>query len=579
MKSKQYLIVAIVSLLVFTVGITYAFYEIIGGSAEIRNVGIQTYTTDNLIFNVSKDIEIEADETNFYENAGNQTDSATATARLVPNGKTNSASDTYNIYVVRDTNSFIYTTEGHTPEILLTITDPNGNRVSSITGLNGSNGIFDITTRTGAFLVAGDYVISANTAAGTTQNWTMTVTLVNLETDQQMNAGRLLTGTIYITKESMETYSLAQLNSIVTSHTNSSTGEEESNITYNSIVAELNAVPGTEGVSTYYFGIEEVADSTGYLKLANQVINGIEYFESKSPSYRFTNLKENTNYIIHAFVEDGAGFKSNIYETVVKTNEYVLPQVTNVTTTVLGLNSIRVVATAQAGDSELSKYYFNCGSGWSAAQNSNTYTCNGLSYNTNYNIEVKVEDTNGRYSVEYIKPSEITAYQVTYNCAHCSSAKSTEYVLPGNDSTSTITASNHYTLTNATVSGCSLSGTTATVSNVTGNTTCNVTAIGNSITCSAGKYLPANTETCATCTGGNYCTGWSGNYDGNSHGLSACSSLGTGYTSDSGANANTGCYLAVAAGKYKTSATGTSVASCAAGSYRASHNSYYNRKN
>ena len=476
MKNKQYFIIAIAALMVFAVGGTYAFFQILGGNTETRNVTVQTNTTDSLTFNVSKDIEIEASHDNFYENAGNLVDSTTATARLVPNSKTHSATEHYNVYVVIDANNFVYTTNNNTPEILLTITDPNGNRLGNIAGLNSvNNGVYDITTRTGAFLVASDYEISADTIQGTTQTWTMEVTLVNLDTDQQLNTGKILTGSIYVTKEDMTTYTLAELNSIRTSYIDDVTGEEVSNIGSTSITVDVETTTGSEGLSTYYFGIEEQA-SSGYLKMTNQVIDGIEYFESNVPTYTFTNLKDNTNYTIYAFVEDGAGFKSNIYETTVKTNEYVLPQVTNAAVQVLSLSSLKVVATAVAGENNISKYYFNCGSGWSNPQDSNEYTCTGLTYNTNYDIKVKVIDTYGRYSVEYVNPSEITAYQVQYSCTDCSSSNIGEYVLPGATSTSNITPNTDFNLDNPTVSGCTLTNGVATITNINSNVTCSIVA-------------------------------------------------------------------------------------------------------
>ena len=320
MKSKSYLIIAVATLIAFTVAGTYAFFQVLGGSTQSINISAQTYTTDNLILSVEDNIEIEASRENFYQNAGNLTDTTTATARLIPNSKTHEATANYNVYVVIDSNNFVYTTMDHTPEILLTITDPDGNRHSSIVGLNGDNGVFDITTRTGAFLVAKNYEISTSTQAGTTQTWTMSVTLVNLDTDQNENTDKTLTGTIYITKEDLETYSLAELNSLRTSRTNETTGEEVSNIHSTSITVDAEITPGTEGIGTYYFGIEEQS-STGYLQVENKIVNGIEYFESDEPTYTFTNLKGNTDYTVYAFVEDGAGFKSNLYETTVTTEE------------------------------------------------------------------------------------------------------------------------------------------------------------------------------------------------------------------------------------------------------------------
>ena len=459
MKNKSYLIIAVATLIAFTVAGTYAFFQILGGNTEERNVSVQTYTSDSLSFNVTKDIEIEASRENFYQNAGNLSDTTTATARLVPNSRTNTATEHYNVYVVIDSNNFVYTTEAHTPELLLTISSPSGT-INSITGLNNvSNGVFDITTRTGAFLVAEDYEISASTAQGTTQTWTMTVTLVNLNTDQNNNTGKTLTGTIYMTKEDLTTYSLAELNSLRTNN----------NITHNSITVEAVTTTGSENLSTYYFGIEEGNNSTGYIQIANQTINGIEFFESSTNSYTFTNLKDNTDYTVYSFVEDAAGFKSNIYSTTIKTAEYNLPSVTNVTTEVLDLHSIKLTATSQAGDNAVSKYLFNCGSGWSSPQDSNIYTCSGLTYNTNYTFKVKVLDTYGKYSLEYDKPSVISNYQIT---------------------------------------------------------------------CSAGTYLAAGSETCVACPAGSYCPGGTHTYDNLAHGATLCSQ---GSYSTGGASVCTAC--------------------------------------
>ena len=576
MKNKSYLIIAIAALLVFAVGGTYAFFQILGGNTETRNVNVQTYTSDLLTFNVTDDIEIEASKENFYQNAGNLTDSTTATARLVPNSKTHEATATYNVYVVIDSNNFVYTTEAETPELLLTITDPTGARHGSIVGLNGSNGIFDITTRRGAFKVAENYEISTSSPSGTTQEWSMTVTLVNLDTDQNDNTGKILTGAIYITKEDLESYSLAELNTLKTTRTVNN--EEVSTITSNSITVDATATAGSEGLGSYYFGIEEASNSTGYISVSNKIKNGIEYFESNVPTYTFTNLKDNTDYNIYAFVEDGTGFASNIYETTIKTAAYVLPSVTNVTTEVMSLSSIRVTATSQAGESAVSKYYFNCGdgNGWSEAQDSNIYTCNNLTYNTNYNVEVKVIDTNNMYSVEYVKPSEITAYTVTYTCTNCTSSIASDVVLPGGSSTANITANSNYNLTSATVSGCTLASGVATVSNINDNIVCAISAGANSVTCSAGEYLAANSYSCSQCPAGSFCPGGTYTSSSSAQGATACSTLGTGYTSEAGASANTSCYLAVSAGRYKTTATGTATAVCGTGSYRVAHNSYYN---
>ncbi len=105
----------------------------------------------------------------------------------------------------------------------------------------------------------------------------------------------------------------------------------------------------------------------------------------------------------------------------------------------------------------------------------------------------------------------------------------------------------------------------------------------------AGKYIAtANSSTQTTCEAGYKCPSSTINYGKTgsktqcsagtyaSAGSSTCSSCPSGYTSAAGAGANTSCYVAVSAGKYKTSATGSTQDSCPAGTYKAAHNSYYN---
>lgn len=100
-------------------------------------------------------------------------------------------------------NEFTYTTEEHTPELLLSITDPDGKAVTTIEGLTYStvNGVsgFDITTKTGLVKLATDYTIhSTNSTTGLTQNWNITVTFVNLKTNQTANAGKSYSANVII---------------------------------------------------------------------------------------------------------------------------------------------------------------------------------------------------------------------------------------------------------------------------------------------------------------------------------------------------------------------------------------------
>ncbi|MBP9999614.1 MAG: InlB B-repeat-containing protein [Proteobacteria bacterium] len=55
----------------------------------------------------------------------------------------------------------------------------------------------------------------------------------------------------------------------------------------------------------------------------------------------------------------------------------------------------------------------------------------------------------------------------------------------------------------------------------------------------------------------------------------ACTPCPTGYTSGVGATANTGCYLTVDGGQVRDGTSGTTLSTCAAGTYKTSHNEYY----
>ena len=112
----------------------------------------------------------------------------------------------------------IYTTSDSKPEIILTVTDPEGNPVTSIDGLtyvpnvqtttsDGSTQTvsgFDITTAKGLFAVASNYSITANSTIPTTQNWNFTATFINLDSDQQGNTDKSMDAEIIIQQNELK---------------------------------------------------------------------------------------------------------------------------------------------------------------------------------------------------------------------------------------------------------------------------------------------------------------------------------------------------------------------------------------
>ena len=392
MKNKKntiLLVIATITLITVVLGATFAYFMVQGGSGANIDTSIITGTTDLLSFSFGDEINIQANEENFAQGMPSLSDSTTGSAILRANDATNEATATYNIYLIIESNDFEYTTEEGTPELLLNVTDPNGNPVENITGLVHYEDGFDITTRTGGFLLIPDYEISA-TDVETIQDWLIEVTFVNLDSDQNANTGKTLTGKLYITQDQMSSYELTQINNI------------ESTTSYNSINATLDITQGSGAVEKYYYGIEEATSTRS--------AETVEYVESDSPNYEFTNLKSNTEYTIYSYVEDENKIKSNVYSTNVTTSDYEVPVINSVTHEVT-LNSISLIVDASNGSNEIVKYMYSKDNGTSWEEStSNTHTFTNLTNTTEYDIKVKVVDSEGAESTEYYEAITTEVY-------------------------------------------------------------------------------------------------------------------------------------------------------------------------
>ena len=211
-KTVIYSIVALVALALLVVGATYAYFQNQYGSASNADVKVTTYTTDTLTFETGSNISITADQETFAQGKGNQTGQTFARATLQANNKTNTATANYYMYLNIETNTFTYTNTG-TPELILQVVDKtSGNPVTSITGLNyvtvtdGKNTSisgFDITNKGGLIALFSNKEISASPK--TIEEYTITITLVNHNFDQNINTGKNLNGKLIIQKEKMIT--------------------------------------------------------------------------------------------------------------------------------------------------------------------------------------------------------------------------------------------------------------------------------------------------------------------------------------------------------------------------------------
>ena len=245
-KTKILMLVAIFTLMLFVGGATYAYFQNQTTGPTEGNLEIISNTVDNLMFNIEKEIYINANLNNFQRGMVDLSDDTDATATLIPNNYNNQATAMYNIYLIIETNDLEYTTMDHTPELLLNVTDPNGNKLENITGLVHYDNGFDITTRTGGFLIASDYVINASNVA-TVQTWNVEITLANLDSNQNPNMSKTFSAKLYLTQDKMSSYKPVQITSI------------EAVPTYSSIDTTLNLSNGTADVAKYYFGIKEAS--------------------------------------------------------------------------------------------------------------------------------------------------------------------------------------------------------------------------------------------------------------------------------------------------------------------------------
>ena len=207
-KKKTFIIIA-VALLVLSIGITFAYFIAKTGPGSSANANVTTGTVDDLKFNVSKEnISLNVNQFNFASGSGNITDTVTATASLKANSTKNTATYNYYVYFQIESNNYMYTTTDKKPEIVLSITGPNG-EITSVDGLtyvsatNADGTVvkgFDITeSKPSVVKIADSYEISSSSSTNyTNQEWTFTVTFINLDTNQVGNQNKNLTGKVLI---------------------------------------------------------------------------------------------------------------------------------------------------------------------------------------------------------------------------------------------------------------------------------------------------------------------------------------------------------------------------------------------
>ena len=207
-KTKIVSIIAIIALVLTVITATYAYFQAPPGEGSQADVKINASTIDTLTFETGSAISLSLDQTGFAQGTGNKTSSTFAKAILTANNKTNSATDHYYMYLNIENNTFTYTQNESTPEILLTIKDESNNEITSISGLihtsvTDASGVsitgFDITNKSGLITIFDNREIT--TTSSKTEQWNVMVTYVNYDADQSANAGKSFSAKLEIQKD------------------------------------------------------------------------------------------------------------------------------------------------------------------------------------------------------------------------------------------------------------------------------------------------------------------------------------------------------------------------------------------
>ncbi len=247
------LVVGVLILLLIVFGATYAYFAILGEGVAITEGSLTGSGLDNLYFTKGNDISLAMTQDNLTEGGVNLSSETNPSATLI--AKDDPATASYNVFLNVYNNTFIYSKDVNTPEILVKITNPAGVEITNLDGLthttaNGVSG-FDITTFKGVINVASDYSISSSdTTVGTTQTWSFEFFVLNLDTNQALNSRAMFGANIIMQAEDVIESPLIT-EEIITTQTSS-----------NGLLKHTASLANSAGDDSYrYSGSNDVVDN------------------------------------------------------------------------------------------------------------------------------------------------------------------------------------------------------------------------------------------------------------------------------------------------------------------------------
>lgn len=198
-----YFIVIIAIITITLIGVGYAYFTATVTNDANTDVKVTVSDQASLTFSKGSDLSFDATMNNFIENGPNLSDTTTPSVTLIADGDYIA---NYYVYFQILANDFVYTTESEDAELILVITDGDGNEVTSINGLDRktSNGVtgFDVTTKTGLFEVSNTETIAlTDNKTEETENYIFTLYFINLDTNQNDNTGKTFESQIIMQAE------------------------------------------------------------------------------------------------------------------------------------------------------------------------------------------------------------------------------------------------------------------------------------------------------------------------------------------------------------------------------------------
>ena len=207
-------VIAVATLLVAVVGATFAYFTASGAQGTTGNVTVSTGTAASSEFGVIKALNLYADASTFAQGGADVTGETTGSVKWTAPGATQEHTPD------EAERSFCYTAALNITANTFTVSAANTEKLNELefTAKKGSTVLLDKVSlvdldtkvgKTGSINIpttagGSEYThkLIADAGASLTDEWTITVTLKNLDMNQNENTGKQLTGQIAFTKVS-----------------------------------------------------------------------------------------------------------------------------------------------------------------------------------------------------------------------------------------------------------------------------------------------------------------------------------------------------------------------------------------